>query len=70
MKKLNIFFLILLVLTFSCTNQKKEDTDKKLFQGIVKAPFNSLDTLSTNDWWNRDPNPIINLKSKRSILEI
>ena len=65
MKNLNIFFLILLVLTFSCTNEKKEDTDKKLFQGIVKAPFNSLDTLSTNDWWNRDPNPIINLKVER-----
>jgi len=65
MKNLNIFFLILLVLTFSCTNEKKEDTDNKLFQGIVKAPFNSLDTLSTNDWWNRDPNPIINLKVER-----
>ncbi len=54
-----------MVLTFSCTNEKKEDTDNKLFQGIVKAPFNSLDTLSTNDWWNRDPNPIINLKVER-----
>ena len=65
MKNLNIFFLILLVLTFSCTKEKKENTDEKLFQGIVKAPFDSLDTLSTNDWWNRDSNPIINLKVER-----
>ena len=65
MKNLNIFFLILLVLTFSCTKEKKENIDEKLFQGIVKAPFDSLDTLSTNDWWNRDSNPIINLKVER-----
>ena len=30
-----------------------------------KAPFKKLDTLSTNDWWNRPSNPIINLKINR-----
>lgn len=31
----------------------------------VKAPFTGLDTLATNDWWNRADNPIIDLKIPR-----
>ncbi|MEX0273181.1 MAG: alkaline phosphatase D family protein [Flavobacteriaceae bacterium] len=31
----------------------------------VKAPFEKLDTLATNDWWNRSANDIINLKVHR-----
>ena len=36
----------------------------KTTQPIV-APFSGLDTLATNDWWNRGPNKIINLKVAR-----
>ncbi|WP_297791866.1 hypothetical protein [uncultured Eudoraea sp.] len=31
----------------------------------LTAPFKDLDTLATNDWWNRESNPIINLKVNR-----
>ena len=31
----------------------------------VKAPFGKLDNLATNDWWNRKPNKILNLKVPR-----
>ena len=65
MKNLNKFLFILSILIFSCTEVNKENINKSLFQGIVKAPFDSLDTLSTNDWWNRGSNPIINLKVER-----
>ena len=47
---------IFLVSSLSCTSSK----DK-----FIKSPFSNLDTLSTNDWWNRDNNPIINLKVER-----
>ena len=30
-----------------------------------KAPFEGVDTLATNDWWNRGENPIIDLKADR-----
>lgn len=31
----------------------------------VAAPFRDLDTICTNDWWNRAPNPIHNVKVER-----
>lgn len=31
----------------------------------LPSPFKNLDTLATNDWWNRAPNEIINLKVNR-----
>ncbi len=31
----------------------------------VIAPFSDIDTLATNDWWNRKENPIIDLKVSR-----
>ena len=52
MKKIIILFFSLLV---SCDNNEK----------FIKSPFNNLDTLSTNDWWNRQDNPIIDLKVDR-----
>ena len=54
MKKIIILFF--LASTLSCTSSK----DK-----FIKSPFSNLDTLATNDWWNRDDNPIINLKVER-----
>lgn len=31
----------------------------------LSSPFKNIDTLATNDWWNRAPNEIINLKVNR-----
>ena len=31
----------------------------------VEAPFNGLDTLATNDWWNRETSEIIDVKVAR-----
>jgi len=31
----------------------------------LPSPFKNIDTLATNDWWNRPPNEIINLKVNR-----
>jgi len=71
MKYLNKLFIILTISIFSCTIEKNDEEikfgygNKKFVENIIKAPFLSLDTLSTNDWWNRGPNPIINLKVDR-----
>ena len=34
-------------------------------QNYVEAPFTKLDTLATNDWWNRKTSKIINMKVPR-----
>ena len=63
-----IFSFILLI---SCTNNKEsKNTNNKTLLPIsstspIIAPFKNLDTLATNDWWNKSPNPIINLKVDR-----
>ncbi|MHC5064784.1 MAG: alkaline phosphatase D family protein [Planctomycetota bacterium] len=31
----------------------------------VTAPFEKLDSLCVNDWWNRDPSPIVDLRVPR-----
>lgn len=51
------------ILFYSC----KETQDKHQKDYTVKqfAPFENLDTISTNDWWNRAPNPIIDVKVPR-----
>jgi hypothetical protein len=54
--------LLLCLLVFSCGEQQVPD----LTQGEYQiAPFTNLDTLATNDWWNRADNPIIDLKIGR-----
>ncbi|GAA3612811.1 hypothetical protein GCM10022396_32570 [Flavivirga amylovorans] len=35
-------------------------------QTYIKAPFEKLDTYAVNDWWNRKPNPIVDLKVNRN----
>ncbi|MFS4417857.1 alkaline phosphatase D family protein [Maribacter sp. 2307ULW6-5] len=49
-----------LLLTQCNTKQPKKDQ-----MPLVRPPFEHLDTLATNDWWNRAPNPIIDLKVDR-----
>lgn len=53
--------LIILSLGISCSNVK-QTTERK---APLTAPFEGLDTLATNDWWNRASNPIIDMKVDR-----
>ena len=36
--------------------------DNKTSDKFVVAPFTKIDTIATNDWWNRKPNKIIDVK--------
>ena len=49
-------FSLLLLLSMAC---------KPVMEPPVPAPFTGLDTLCTNDWWNRAPNPIHEVKVER-----
>ncbi|MHA7129461.1 metallophosphoesterase family protein [Algoriphagus namhaensis] len=51
----------LIVAFFSCQEKDQKNT---LAPPII-APFEGIDTLATNDWWNRGESPIINLKVPR-----
>ncbi|WP_020570272.1 metallophosphoesterase family protein [Neolewinella persica] len=59
--------LTLLLLTLLlCTCGPAPESEMDLTVGdYLEAPFSGLDTLATNDWWNRAGNPIINLKVGR-----
>jgi hypothetical protein len=48
---------MLLIPLFSC--------QPKVLEPPVLAPFTDLDTICTNDWWNRAPNPIHDVKVER-----
>ena len=48
--------LLLMSLTFACNSEMEPP---------VQTPFTDLDTICTNDWWNRAPNPIHNVKVER-----
>ncbi len=54
---LSLFFLII----WGCTGNLSE----KSLPPPVLAPFAGLDTLATNDWWNRRPSEIIDLQVSR-----
>jgi len=57
----NLFILVLAtVFIQSCAEEKPKERIPP-----VIAPFDNVDKLSINDWWNRDDNPIINLKVGR-----
>jgi len=61
--KNHLFFTIIILLGIACNTPKKEDLAKQ--QPPVIAPFEKLDTIATNDWWNRQPNKIIDVKVPR-----
>jgi hypothetical protein len=56
----NLIFLVSVILFASC-----KSVDQKESITYVPAPFSGVDTLATNDWWNRAANPIIDLKVDR-----
>lgn len=61
--KSHLFFISLLLLGLACTSpEKKEPTNHT---PPIMAPFENLDTIATNDWWNRQPNEIIDVKVPR-----
>lgn len=62
MKKI-IAFLWLCLVFIGCEENKKDRIAERI--PPVIAPFAKLDTLAVNDWWNRNDNPIINLKVSR-----
>jgi hypothetical protein len=60
MKK-SIFYLLICLMSFSCTR----DNNDSAMVAPVPAPFEGLDTLCTNDWWNRQTGVIIDVKVDR-----
>lgn len=52
-----ILFITITTLLLGCTERRTTPA--------IIAPFTAIDTLATNDWWNRGSNPIINLKVHR-----
>ncbi|MBM1108116.1 alkaline phosphatase D family protein [Aurantibacter crassamenti] len=51
-----------MVIIFGC--KSKNETPAERIPPVI-APFSNVDTLAINDWWNREENPIINLKVSR-----
>ena len=61
LKKIN--FLLLIFILFRCSTD--QSNQKNSLEVPIKSPFSGIDTISTNDWWNRMPNPIIDINVKR-----
>ena len=54
------------IVVFMCFSCSKKTSHKKDPMAVpVIAPFKKIDTIAVNDWWNRKPNKIINVKVKR-----
>ncbi len=61
---------LILIFTFSitllrCTSADNQTADRSTWEPPTKAPFEELDSLATNDWWNRNPNEIVPLEVPR-----
>ena len=61
---LRITFILLSYLLLNSCSQKSPQSSEQM-SPLVKAPFEKLDTIATNDWWNRKPNPIIDVNVAR-----
>lgn len=58
------YFLILSILLLGCSN-KKSQKETASHPTYIKSPFTGIDTIATNDWWNRKSNTIIDVKVPR-----
>ncbi len=58
-----LFCISLLLMNFACNSEQKEKVVP--MQPPIIATFEKLDTIATNDWWNRPTNPIIDVKVPR-----
>lgn len=57
---------LLFFISILCTCGPAPEAEMDLTVGdYLEAPFDKLDTLATNDWWNRADNPIINMRIGR-----
>lgn len=61
MSKYLVFSIWLCLVSQSCQTGQSPASDIP----PVAAPFSGIDTLATNDWWNRGNSDIINLKVER-----
>ena len=61
--KHSLIYGFIIGLLWTCQNGEKEPTNSMV--PPVMAPFEKLDTLAINDWWNRGSSPIINMKVAR-----
>jgi len=59
------FTLFLLLALFVACSSPSTDTTSDQMIPPVMAPFEGLDTLAINDWWNRPESKIINMKVER-----
>ena len=62
--KNNFTALSLLILTLAACQPKPEGGIETTKEYTV-APFTGLDSIAINDWWNRKPNHIIDVKVAR-----
>lgn len=62
---LRILFITIFISVFYGCNNKSNNNNKVLPVPPVVSPFSGIDTIATNDWWNRQPNKIIDVKVKR-----
>lgn len=58
---LDVFALCCSILICGCQPKSPDLTSGE----YVESPFTDLDTIATNDWWNRGWNPIIDVKIGR-----
>jgi hypothetical protein len=63
-KKATILFFFCFLM-FSCAEKYPVVIPDPSLDPLYIAPFENLDTLAVNDWWNRAPNPIINMNVGR-----
>ena len=61
MKNVSLLFVIASIIFCGCNDA----SSKKNRPLPIVAPFDAIDTIATNDWWNRKPNKIIDVKVKR-----
>jgi len=67
MKNNLLFSIVFLISLISLHCSVKQGTTPEVNQSTWKtAPFTKLDTITTNDWWNRSSNKIIDVKVERS----
>ena len=61
------FILIFLfsITLLRCTSAGNQTTDRSTWEPPTKAPFEALDSLAINDWWNRKSNDIVELDVPR-----
>ena len=66
MRVLACSWIILIIVIFDSCNACKTNTkSEKSLAPPVRAPFKGLDLIASIDWWNREPNEIINVKVNR-----